>query len=79
MISYVIMLFRLVLFRRFAKQRRLVGLNKPLIDSMSLNFLSRYTNIIINSMGLKITVYSRKYLETLLILLKYMQLLPKHH
>ena len=31
--------FRLVLFRRFTKQTRLVGSNKFLTDSMSLNFI----------------------------------------
>ena len=37
MIYCTIVLFRLVLFRHFTKQTRLVGLNKILIDSMSLN------------------------------------------
>ena len=37
-----------------------------------------YTNIIFIGMGVKITVYTGKYRETLFILLKYMQLLPKH-
>ena len=39
MIYCAIVLFRLVLFRRFTKQTRLVGSNKILIDSMSLNFI----------------------------------------
>ena len=40
MISYVIIVFFwLLLFRRFTKQTRLVGSNKILIDSMSLNFI----------------------------------------
>ena len=38
MIYCAIVLFRLVLFRRFTKQT-LVGSNKILIDSMSLNFI----------------------------------------
>ena len=38
MIYSAIVLFRLVLFRRFTKQIRLVGSNNILIDSMSLNF-----------------------------------------
>ena len=37
MIFYVIVLFWLVLFKRFTKQTRLVGSNEILIDSMSLN------------------------------------------
>ena len=39
MIYCAIVLFRLVLFRRFTKQTRLVGSNKILIDLMSLNFI----------------------------------------
>ena len=39
MIYCAIVLFRLVLFRRFTKQTRLVGSNKILNDSMSLNFI----------------------------------------
>ena len=39
MINCAIVLFRLVLFRRFTKRTRLVGSNKILIDSMSLNFI----------------------------------------
>ena len=39
MIFYVIVLLWLMLFRRFTKQTRLVGLNKILIDLMSLNFI----------------------------------------
>ena len=39
MIFCAIVLFRLVLFRRFTKQTLLVGLNKILIDLMSLNFI----------------------------------------
>ena len=39
MILYVIVLCWLVLFRPFTKQTRLVGSNKILIDSMSLNFI----------------------------------------
>ena len=34
-----IVLFQLVLFRRFTKQTRLDGSNKILISSMSLNFI----------------------------------------
>ena len=41
-----IVLFRLVLFRRFNKQTRLVGSNKILIDSMSLNFIHGEKNTI---------------------------------
>ena len=41
-----ILLFRLVLFRRFNKQTRLVGSNKILIDSMSLNFIHGEKNTI---------------------------------
>ena len=37
-----------------------------------------YTNIIFIGMGVKISVYTGSYPETLFILLKYMQLLPKH-
>ena len=33
--------------------------------------------VIFISMGVEITVYTGKYLETLFILLKYIQLLPK--
>ena len=39
MIYWSIMLFRLVLFRRFTKQTRLVGSNKISIDSMTLNLI----------------------------------------
>ena len=39
MIVYVTVLFRLVLFRRFIKQTRLVGSNEILIDSMSVDFI----------------------------------------
>ena len=37
-----------------------------------------HTNIIFINMGLKITVYTKKYPDPLFILLEYMQLLPKH-
>ena len=39
MIYCAIVLFQLVLFRRFTKQTRVVGSNKILIDSISLNFI----------------------------------------
>ena len=40
MIYCAIVLFRLVLFGRFTKQTRVVGSNKILVDSMSLNFIN---------------------------------------
>ena len=39
MICCAILLFRLVLFRSFTEQTRLVVSNKIFIDSMSLNFI----------------------------------------
>ena len=39
MIYCAIVLFRLVLFRRFTEQTRLVVTNKLLIDSMSFNYI----------------------------------------
>ena len=39
MVYCAIVLFQLVLFRRFTKQTRLDGSNKILISSMSLNFI----------------------------------------
>ena len=39
MIYCAIVLFRLVLFRRFTEQARLGGSNKIVIDLMSLNFI----------------------------------------
>ena len=39
---------------------------------------SIYTNKMFISIGIKITVHTDEYLKTLFLLLKYMQLLPKH-
>ena len=36
------------------------------------------TSVIFINMGVKITVCAKKYPETLFILVKYMQLLPRH-
>ena len=57
---YYVIAFWLVLFRRFTKQKRLVGWNKILIDLMSLNSIDSVVIQIKNITKLNRLLHSRQ-------------------